>query len=413
MAISFVGAQGAAATSVAIPAHQIGDIIFIFAFRDGNNTAPTTPIAGGTVPSWVLINSAGANTCSANCRYFVATATTTTSGTWTNATEVLCMVYRGARLGANTVATAATNVLTFSALTLQRTNNTSWVIGFTGHRTATNVEVAPTGMTNRISAGTEVAGHDTNGTVASWTSRTVTVNATLGSRTLVAELRDSRLVLTAEAGARTISGNDATLNHNAVLVAAKGTITATYNPAGVRATHLLTAAVGAIAVVGKDANLTKVVSYNLIAVAGQITVLGQPAGVRVTRLLTAVKGTVTIAGSAAGLLITRRLTAVKGTLSVAGSAATLLVTRRLTAVKGSITIGLVPATVQKALKVVAATRAFNITGRDAGVIYTGGGTNVKSLYYQSIVTDPRKSLVSLGNAEDQLVYYVNNIFRIL
>jgi hypothetical protein len=35
------------------------------------------------------------------------------------------------------------------------------------------------------------------------------------------------------------------------------------------------------------------------------------------------------------------------------------------------------------------------------------------LYYQSIVTDPRKSLVSLGNAEDQLVYYVNNIFRIL
>jgi hypothetical protein len=393
MAISFVGAQGAPSNSVAIPAHQVGDIIFIFAFRDGSNTAPGTPTAGGTVPSWVLINSAGANTCSSNCRYFVATATTTTSGTWPNATEVLCMVYRGARLGGAQLSGAATNVLTFPALTLQRTNNTSWVIGFTGHRTATNVEVAPTGMTNRISAGTETAGHDTNGTVASWTSRTVTVNATSGSRTLVAELRDSQLVLTAAAGARTISGVDATisktvsktivadkgtftvggvpaaLNHNAVLVADKGTITATYNPAGVRATHLLTAAVGAIAVVGKDANLTKVVSYNLIAVAGQITVLGQPAGV--------------------------------------------LITRRLTAVKGTVTVGLVPATLRRTLKLVASTRAFNITGRDAGVIYTGSGTNVKSLYYQSIVTDPRKSLVSLGNAEDQLVYYVNNIFRIL
>ena len=243
MSISFVGAQGAAGTTVTIPAHQVGDMILIFAYRDGSNTAPTTPTAGGTVPTWTLISSAGASTNSANFRYAVATATTTTSGTWTNATEIICLVYRGAkRVGANGATNGASTIISYPALTLQRTDGTSWVVGCAGHRSATNVELAPTGMTNRVSSGTEAAGHDTNGVVSSWVLRTVTVNASSGWRGVTVELRDATVVLTADAGSFNdtfidaalergfylngdvsqflVSGNAATLRKSYVLVAA-------------------------------------------------------------------------------------------------------------------------------------------------------------------------------------------------
>ena len=35
------------------------------------------------------------------------------------------------------------------------------------------------------------------------------------------------------------------------------------------------------------------------------------------------------------------------------------------------------------------------------------------IYYQSITTDQKKTLVSTYNANDQVVYYINNLFRIL
>ena len=156
MSISFVGAQGAAAATVTIPTHQSGDMILIFAYRDGSNTAPTAPTAGGTVPTWTLIGTSGANTNSSRFHYAVATASTTTSGTWTNATELICLVYRGTKLvGANAGGSgSATTTVNYPALTLQRTDNSSWVVGVAGHRTATNVELAPSGMTNRTTAGT-------------------------------------------------------------------------------------------------------------------------------------------------------------------------------------------------------------------------------------------------------------------
>ena len=210
MTVSYVGAQGAAATTVTIPAHQVGDLILIFAYRDGSNTVPTAPTAGGTIPTWTQIGSSGGNTNSSRFHYAVATATNTTSGTWTNATELICLVYRGASIGASAGGSgAATTSIAYPALTLQRTDNSSWVVGVAGHRTATNVEVAPTGMTNRASSGTEAAGHDTNGTVTSWSQQTVTVNASSAFRSWTVELRDKTVTLTADKGAYTVSGRDA------------------------------------------------------------------------------------------------------------------------------------------------------------------------------------------------------------
>lgn len=393
MTVSYVGANAAAATSVTIPAHQVGDLILIFAYRDGSNTSPTTPTAGGTVPTWINISSVGSNTNSTNFRYAVATSTTTTSGTWTNATEILCMVYRGASIGANGGTGGASTTISYPAITLQRQDNSSWVVGIAGHRTATNVEVAPSGMTNRISTGTELAGHDSDGTRTNWTAQSVTVNASSGWRSSVVELRDKTVVLTADKGTFTVTGKDATISkvvsrtltadtgsvavtrndanliHEALLLGSQGTVTGTYNPASVIVSRRLTAAAGLITVNGNNANLTKVKAYTLTSSVGTFSVQGQPAAVRLTR--------------------------------------------RLTAANRSFTVGLVPATLTRTIRLVASTRAFNVNGIAANIIYTGGSVAEKSLYYQSVVTDPRKTLVSTGAGEDQVVYYVKGFFRIL
>ena len=89
MSLSIIGTPAAVAgSSITLPTHAVGDIIVIFAYRDGATAVPTNPTAGGTVPAWVDIDAAaGANTNSARSAYFVATATNHTSGTWTNATR--------------------------------------------------------------------------------------------------------------------------------------------------------------------------------------------------------------------------------------------------------------------------------------------------------------------------------------
>lgn len=180
MAISFIG-QATGTTSVTIPTHQAGDLIVIAAFRDGSNTAPSLP-AG-----WVnLGNPAGANTCSMRLAYRIATNGSTTSGTWTNATSVVCLVYRGVNqdfpIGDVAAASGSSTSVSYPALTMVNTGGSSWVAGFSGHRsTNTSLENAPTGMTNRANvndATDEASGHDTNGGVASWSAQNVSVGGT-------------------------------------------------------------------------------------------------------------------------------------------------------------------------------------------------------------------------------------------
>jgi|GEM_PF-1480114 len=178
--IFFAGANSIAGTSVSIPAHQNGDLIVMFAYRDGSNTAPGLP------SGWINIGTAGgANSNSSRLAYRVATGSGTTSGTWNNATELTTHVYRGHNsatpIGVNGNTGTAGTTITYPNLSLSITNGTSFVVGFAGHRsTDTNVRNAPSGMVNRISAtgSGNVAGHDTNGGVPSWSSTGVSVGGT-------------------------------------------------------------------------------------------------------------------------------------------------------------------------------------------------------------------------------------------
>lgn len=177
MAISYISSADVQASTLTMPAHQIGDMLIMFAYRE-NNTPPTTP-AG-----WTILDSpTGANTNSAAVAYKIAGSASETSGTWTNASMLVCAVYRGvSHIGAHAVNNGASATVSYPALTLDITDGTSWVVGFAGHRSVNgSVATAPTGMTNRNSLeGTTSDGavHDTNGGVASWSARTVVTTET-------------------------------------------------------------------------------------------------------------------------------------------------------------------------------------------------------------------------------------------
>lgn len=182
MPISYVG--GAAGTnSATLPAFESGDIAIVFAFRDGSTTNPSVP-AGWTN----ITNTADGTTCSATIGWRRLVYTDTTTGTWTNASRVVVVVYRGCEpfitpVGGGANGAGTTNTVAYNTFTMTRSNNTSWVVGLVGHRSVdTTIDSAAiTGMTARVSgvdATAEAAAWDTNGTVSSWSTTNQTITGT-------------------------------------------------------------------------------------------------------------------------------------------------------------------------------------------------------------------------------------------
>jgi hypothetical protein len=318
MTISFIGAQGNAGNTVSIPTHQIGDLILIFAYRDGNNTAPTTPAASGTVPTWNLIGSSGGNNNSSNFRWAIATATNTTSGTWTNATEIICLVYQKASIGASQGAGAQSATIAYPALTLQRTDGSSWVVGVAGHRTSTNVEVAPSGMINRAFTGTEAAGHDTDGGVSSWSQETVSAGANSGWRSWTVELRDTELDLIATAEAFTLVGEDVAFAKQVSLDVNTGSFVLTGNNSLLQRSLLLNNNVGSFAVAGQGIEQTA--QRLLVADEGTFNLVGSNADLDYTptsgQTLDVTTGAFTLSGNSVELNKNFNITLLRGQFNV-------------------------------------------------------------------------------------------------
>lgn len=180
--LSYVG-QASGTTTATLPAHQAGDLIVIYAFRDGNATAPSLP-AG-----WVSINTSTTTSTGSRLGYKWARNASETSGTWTNATTVIAQVYRGHKyetpIGGNSQTVGTTNTsVAWGNITLTDTNGTSWVAAMRGHRSVdTTLETAPSGLTARstvVDATDEAAGFDTNGAVASGSTWTAPAGQNIG-----------------------------------------------------------------------------------------------------------------------------------------------------------------------------------------------------------------------------------------
>jgi hypothetical protein len=170
------GATGV--TSAALPAHAIGDLILCFAFCDGADTIPSLG-AGFTSE---LTSVSGSGVFGVRIGSQVATVTNTASGTWSNATSVVFVVYRNAALGNNTASQGSGTSVNYPQLVPTVPNGSSVVIAFAGSTVGdSTLQTPPTGMVNRQTvahAGDEAAAHETSAGSYLWAGGTVSVGGT-------------------------------------------------------------------------------------------------------------------------------------------------------------------------------------------------------------------------------------------
>ena len=134
--LAFIADAQAAAATVNLPSGwQPGDLAVAYAYRNGSTAPPTVP-AG-----WTSITATtGANTNSRAIGWRVLQAGDTSTGTWTNATDIAVAIMRGQAtvpIGAFASGGTNTTTLTMPALTLTKTDGSSWLLLFAGSK-ATN-----------------------------------------------------------------------------------------------------------------------------------------------------------------------------------------------------------------------------------------------------------------------------------
>lgn len=192
--VQIQGSASAAASSVAIPTHQIGDEILLFVFNNASVTPPAAPAAGGTVPAFATINSGVGNTCAAITTQFVATANNHTSGTWTNATGIVAVVLRGENtlspVGGNAcvLSSASGTGATSPSVTLTKSDGTSALLYFYAHRAVTAWGAAPTGCTLLTEVSTSVCCNSKNDTTSDGAIVQTLTGTAVGIMTAVVEI---------------------------------------------------------------------------------------------------------------------------------------------------------------------------------------------------------------------------------
>lgn len=208
MSISLVGSNEANANSIAIPAHQVNDLILIYAYNDAQTTAVTLP-AGFVNVSGVVMGSFGYT----RVGYKIATSTSETSGTWTNADHLIVLVFRG---GTDTVVmpeflstTSATSTsVTYTAQptgTFRDGASDVAMVGLVAQRNAANnLAQAPGAMTNILDGGDganyQVAAHWDDARTTAWASTSITVATSALYRTHVIGLFEQAFTQTAVGG---------------------------------------------------------------------------------------------------------------------------------------------------------------------------------------------------------------------
>lgn len=198
MAISRVGAAGTDGTSITIPAgHMPNDLLLMFAFAAAA-TSPT--VASG----WTNRTSQTGTASALRVAYKVATSSSETSGTWTNATGLVCVVYRGADtsqsatslISISGLANTSTTSKLYSGINPVQTAN-CWGLFFAGIKSAvSNIETQiPTGtvlVNNTVGAANEYVLFDTNGPLRNQALKTssLTINTAAESMIMGFSLRE-------------------------------------------------------------------------------------------------------------------------------------------------------------------------------------------------------------------------------
>ena len=170
--LSFVSAVSGAGTSITLGAHEAGDLIIVFAFRDGSNTSPSLPTG------FTNDYNAGGNSSSFRVGWKIAASSSEGSGTWTNASGLVAAVYRGAHATAPILSRSRTSfgstgsgsVYYTPGFSFTETDEAGWGLAMVGLRsTGQGEDIPPSAMVNRTAhdGGFGCLGwHDTDGPVA-------------------------------------------------------------------------------------------------------------------------------------------------------------------------------------------------------------------------------------------------------
>jgi hypothetical protein len=190
-AITRTQAVSAVASSVTITSTAANDVIIVWAFNNGATTIPT--LASG----FTDVQSGNGTGRAARFGYKISSGGDTSSGTWTNANNVVCMVYSGVNTTTPfgtipALRQGAGATLTYSAATLTVTDGTSVWIGAAGMRAATaGMDGTPTGtapnFTNRTNT-TVAHGLDTSATATNLSAQNLTTTSGNGYISISIEL---------------------------------------------------------------------------------------------------------------------------------------------------------------------------------------------------------------------------------
>jgi hypothetical protein len=147
VAISFISGAVGSGSSVTPGTHASGDLLFVLV-RRLSATPPSIP------EHFTNVYSNGANGISIRIGYRIATSSAEVSGTWTNGGGIGCAVYRGINtsdpIGAiGTEANGSSLDGVMNSLTLEVTDDTSWVVGCIGMGDGNAAYNHPDGLTNR------------------------------------------------------------------------------------------------------------------------------------------------------------------------------------------------------------------------------------------------------------------------
>lgn len=199
MAIIRIGASAIEATSITLPgSYQNGDYALIYAFRTAT-TAPTLP-AG-----WTSLNTNSSGATSFTCGYKKLISASDVSGTWTNATGLICNVYRGLSTIRTPISsgvgnqTATSSTINYQALTMAQKNQ-AWIVAFAAIvATTSTIITPPTNLTNAVDlvgSTVEYVSHDSNGVFPGsgiWPTTTVSVGVSGEWRSIVVEIMSEQL----------------------------------------------------------------------------------------------------------------------------------------------------------------------------------------------------------------------------
>jgi len=192
-----------------MPTHAAGDLLVMFACNTGATTLPTVP------SGWATIGTRQGSGMASVIATKVAASASETAGTWTNATTLAVHVSRhsvnhivvGAVSHNNRSGNVAIDYLTLvsSGAMNGQQRGVNWCIGFAAATlNSTDMQTAPSGMTNRTSAAgassREITVHDTNGDTT-WATTTYTASGAVSSHTAVVEIWDTGIAKSSGGGA--------------------------------------------------------------------------------------------------------------------------------------------------------------------------------------------------------------------